>query len=102
MQEYSNEIAVFPSGKYLLVNPIYINPCTYSVVTLHYCELRDTDLTKAFGGMFLEKTTEKAKGYITQAMTPEELLSRIDTVPLPMIYNATYFSIYQSASTNQY
>ena len=35
-------------------------------------------------------------------MTPEELLSRIDTGPLPEIYNATYFSIYQSASTNQY
>ena len=29
VQEYSNEIAVFPSGKYLLVHPIDINSCTY-------------------------------------------------------------------------
>ena len=59
-QEYSNEIAVFPSRKYL-VHPININTCTYSVATLHDCGLRDTDLTKAFGRMFLEKTTGEAK-----------------------------------------
>ena len=29
VQEYSNEIAVFPSGNYLLVHPIDINSCTY-------------------------------------------------------------------------
>ena len=59
-QEYSNEIAVFPSRKYL-VHPININTCTYSVTALHDCGLRDTDLTKAFGRMFLEKTTGEAK-----------------------------------------
>ena len=29
VEEYSTEIEVFPSGKYLLVHPIDINPCTY-------------------------------------------------------------------------
>ena len=45
VQECCNVIAFFPSGKYLLVHPIDISPCTYSIATLHGSGLRDTDLT---------------------------------------------------------
>ena len=38
---------------------------------------------------------------MTWPLTPKELLSRIDTGPLPEIYNAIYFSIYEPASINQ-
>ena len=48
VQEYSNDIAFFPSGKYLLVHPIDINPCNtllrhfmpviYEILTLKYLE----------------------------------------------------------------
>ena len=94
-------MAVFPSGKYLLVHPIDIYPCTYSAVKLHDCGLRDNDLTEALGKMFRRKLQERQKGDITWPLTPEELLSRIDSPSLLKIYNATYFSIYESASINQ-
>ena len=102
MQEFSNDIVFFPSGKYFLVHPIDINPCTYSIVTLHGCGLRDTDLTEAFERMLRRKLQERQKGDITWPLTTEQLLSRIDTGPLPEIYNSIYFSIYESASINQY
>ena len=51
VQEYSNDIALFPSGKYLLVHPVDINPCTYSIATLHDCGLTFKLLIqKNFGG----------------------------------------------------
>ena len=102
MQEYFNDIAFFPSGKYVLVHPIDMNPCTYSIATLHGCGLRDTDLNKAFGRMLRRNLQEKQKRDITWPLTPEELLSRINAGPLPAIYNAIYFPIYQSRSINQY
>ena len=102
VEEYSNDIAFFRSGKYLLVHPIDINPCTYSIATLHGCGLRDADITKAFGRMLRRKLNERQKSDVSWPLTPEELLSRIDTGPLPEIYNAIYFSIYESGSINQY
>ena len=51
VKHFKEDIGFFPSGKYLLVHPIDINPCTYSVATLRGCGLRDADLTKAFGKM---------------------------------------------------
>ena len=102
MQEYSNDVAFFPSGKYLLGHPIDINPFTYSIATLHGCGLRDTDLTKGSGRMLRRKLQERQKGDITWPLTPEELLSRIDKGPLPEKCNAIYFSIYETVSINQY
>ena len=102
MQEYSNNIAFFPSRKYLLVHPIDINSYAYSISTLHVCGLRDTDLTKAFVRMLRRKLQERQKGDITWPQTPEELRSRIDQGPLPEKCNVIYFSIYESVSINQY
>ena len=45
---------------------------------------------------------KRQKDDITWPLIPEELLSRLDTRPLPEIHNAIYFSIYQSTSINQY
>ena len=75
VQAYSNDIAFFPSGKYLLVHPIDINLCTYSIVTLHSSVLRDNDLTKAFWRMLRRKLQERQKGDITWPLIPDELLS---------------------------
>ena len=52
--------------------------------------------------MLRRKLLERQKDDITWPLTPEELLSRLDTGPLPEIDNAIYFSIYQSTSINQY
>ena len=100
-QEYSNETTFFPSGKYRLVHLIDINPCTFSIATLHGYGLRNTDLTKTFGKMLKIKLQERWKGDITWPLTPEELLSGIDVGTLPEIYSTIYFSIYESASISR-
>ena len=64
--------------------------------------MADTDLTKASKRVFSRKLQERQKCDITWPLTSEERLSIIDSEPLPEIYNAIYFSIYQSASINQY
>ena len=48
---------------------------------------------KHLGECFWRKVQGRQKGDITWPLNPEELLSRVDTGPLPEIYNATYFSI---------
>ena len=43
LKEFPDEMVFFPSGKYLLLHPTDINPCSYSVATLHGYGLRDAD-----------------------------------------------------------
>lgn len=50
--------------------------------------------------MQTRKLQEKRKGDITWPENLEEHLSRIDTGPLPEMYNAIWFSISASTSTN--
>ena len=52
--------------------------------------------------MLRRKLQDRQKDDITWPLTPEELLSRLDTGPLSEIHKAIYFSIYQSASIDQY
>ena len=91
VQEYSNDIVFFPSGKNLLVRLVDINPCTYCIAILQGCGLRDTNLTKGFERMLRRKLRERQKGDITWTLIPKDLFSRIDTGYLPKIYNAIYF-----------
>ena len=99
---FPESIAFFPSSKYLLVHPIDINPCTYSVATLHGFGLRDADLTKAFGKMIRRKLEELKSSGETWPLTPDELLAKLDTGPLPELYNSIYFSIHERGELNQY
>lgn len=85
MQDYSNKIAFFPSGKYLLPHLIDINLFTYSITKLHGRGLRDTKLTTAFERMLMRKIQERQKGDLILPVTPEKFLSRIDTGHLPEI-----------------
>ena len=100
IKNFEENIAFFPSGKYLVVHPIDINPCTYSVATLRGCGLRDGELTKAFGRMIRRKFEERKTSEDTWPLT--ELLSKLDSGPLPELYNAIYFSIYERRKINQY
>ena len=79
VHEYSNDIAFFPSVKYILVYLIDIDPRTYSTSTLHGFALRNSDLTKAFRRMLRRKLKERQKEDIIFPLTPEELFSRLDT-----------------------
>ena len=102
IREFPNDIAFFPCSRYLLVHPIDINPCSYSIATLHGCGLRDFDLAKSFGKMIRRKIKERDEVENKWPLTPEELLSRIDSGPLQELYNAIYFSIYEKGSINQH
>ena len=51
--------------------------------------------------MLRRKLLERQKDDITWPLTPEELLSKLDTGPLTEIQIAIYFSIYKSTSINQ-
>ena len=90
LKEFPDELAFFPSGKYLLVHPTDINPCSYSVATLHGYGLRDADLAKAFGRMIRHKLQERETSDNAWLLTLEELLAKLDTGPLPEIYNVIH------------
>ena len=102
LKEFPDEMAFFPSGKYLLVHPTDINPCSYSVATLHGYGLRDADLAKAFGRIIRRKLQERETSDNAWPLTPEELLAELDTGPLPEIYNFIFYSIYDRATINNY
>ena len=51
LKKFENEIAFFPCVRHLLVHPIDVNPCTYSIATRKGCGLRDRDIASAFGRM---------------------------------------------------
>ena len=59
MKHFPEEIEFLSSVKYLVFHPININPCTYSVATLHGYGFHDSDLQKAFGKMIYQKLQDR-------------------------------------------
>ena len=79
-----------------------VNPCEYSLATLHGCGLRDDDLAKAFGRMVRRKVAVKEKEHHQWPLSPEELIAKLDDGPLPDLYNAIYYSIYDQGEKNEH
>ena len=52
--------------------------------------------------MIRRKFEERKISEETWLLTPDELLSKLDSGPLPELYNAIYFSIYERGKINQY
>ena len=102
IKHFEDKINFFPSGKYLLVHPIDINPCSYSIATLKGRGLRDADLAKAFGRMIRRKLDERKSEDERWPLTPDELLSKLDSGPLPDLYNTIYYSIHDRRKLNEY
>ena len=98
---FEDEVSFFPCGKYLLVHPSDINPCTYSVATMHGFGLRDNDLTISFSRMIRRKVLEK-ESLNDWPMSPEDLIDKMDSGPLPEIYNAIYYSMHEKGTLNGY
>ncbi len=96
------EISFFPTGKYLLVHAIDVNPCEYSLATLHGCGLRDDDLAKSFGRMIRRKLKMKTQEKPEWPLSPEELICKLDEGPLPDLYNAIYYSMYDNMKKNEH
>ena len=92
VQEYSNNITFFLSGKYFFCSPYRYQPKYILYCNTFGCSLPNADLTKVFGRIPKGKgKAGKAKGDISCPLTPEELHSIIDTGHLPEIYNVINF-----------
>ena len=103
MQEYSNNITFFLSGKYFFYSPYRYQPKYILCCNTFGCSLPNADFTKVFGRIPKGKgKAGKAKGDISCPLTPEELHSIIDTGHLPEIYNVINFWTYEFESINQY
>ena len=102
IKHFEDKINFFPSGKYLLVHPIDINPCSYSIATIKGRGLRDADLAKAFGCMIRRKLDERKNEAERWPLTPDELLSKLDSGPLPDLYNTIYYSVHDRGKLNEY
>ena len=83
ISNFEDEIAFFPCGKYVLVHPVDINPCTYSIATIQGSGLRDGDLTKTFGKTIRRNLEARKPSENKWPLTPEELLEKLDSGPLP-------------------
>eukprot|EP00794_Sanderia_malayensis_P017244 gene17244-18963_t len=101
-KELGDQIGFFPSGIYRIVHSTDINPCEYSVATLHGCGLRSEDHVRAFGRMIREKIMLKQKQRYDFPLTSEEFIKSLDEGPLPELYNAIFYSMHDSATINEY
>eukprot|EP00794_Sanderia_malayensis_P019636 gene19636-21579_t len=86
--EFGDEIAFFPSGKYIIVHASSINP--YSVATLQGRCLRDEDFVRSFSYLIRLKSKQLASNENL------DLGIQLDADPLPEIYNVIYASKYGS------
>eukprot|EP00794_Sanderia_malayensis_P016364 gene16362-18007_t len=101
-KELGDQIGFFPSGIYRIFHSTDINPCEYSVATLHGCGLRSKDHVRAFGRMIREKIKLKQKQRYDFPLTSEEFIKSLDEGPLPKLYNAIFYSMHDSATINEY
>ena len=101
LKRFENQISFFPCGRHLLVHPIDINPCTYSIATLKGCGLRDRDLAKAFGKMVRRKLKDRVLDE-KWPLTPDELPEKLNIGVLPELYNAIFHSIRDWGKINEH
>ena len=83
IQQFDEEIGVFPSRKYLLVHAKDVNPSTYSIATLHGYGLRDENLALSFGRMLRRKLMFNMEETNKWPQTPKESMATLDKGPLP-------------------
>ena len=72
-----------------------MNPCEYSVATLHGYGLRDDDLARSFGKMIRRKIHKRKMAELLPKET-RALEERINAGPLPELYNAIIYSLYEN------
>ena len=101
IKKHEDNISFFPKGKYLLVHASEMNPCEYTLATLHGCGLRDQDLTRAFGKMIRRKVASFDDD-IQWPLTPKKLLEVMDKGPIPELFNAIYYTMHDSGKVNEF
>ena len=80
----------FPSGKQLIVSSIEVNPCQYSVATLHGFGLSDNDIIRSFARMFRRKLQICNQLRESWPMNIDNIENFVQKDPLPELYNAIY------------
>ena len=75
---FPEKFVFLPSGKYLVVNTIDINLCTYSIANLHRYGSLDSDLAKILRKMILQELQDEQALEGTWLQTLEELISKMD------------------------
>ena len=93
--KFGEEISFFPSGKYRIVHASDINPCE-SVATLQGFGLREDDIVKLFRRLVRRKIQQKHENDTRLTMSKEEMIALLDKGPLPALYNAIFYTLYDS------
>ncbi len=86
--EFGEDIAFFPSGKYIIVHASNMNPCQYSIATLQGRCLRDDEFVKSFSNFIRLKSRQLAP------VENSDFCIQLDADPLPELYNVIYESKY--------
>ena len=89
-------------SKYLLVHASDVNPFDYVISTLHGCGLRDDDLSRSFGRMIRRKLIQFQEQKNEWPLTPEQLTEMMDRGPLQHLYNAIYYTLYDTATKKEH
>ena len=83
-------------SKYVIVYSSDTNPCDYAIATLHGCGLRDGDLIKSFGRLIRRRLLANPKEEEEWPLTPDEMMEEVNKGPSPDLYNAIFYSTYDS------
>ena len=102
LEEFEEKIGFYPTGRQVIVFSSNVNPCDYSEATLKGHGLRENDLIRAFACMIKGKIKKKKKDESQWPFTPEQLLTNINSGPLPDLYNIIYATIDPTFKINEY
>ena len=102
LEEFEDKISFYPTGRQVIVYSSDVNPCDYSESTLKGHGLRENDLIRAFAKMVKGKNEKRRKDESQWPFTPEQLLTNLDSGPLPDLYNIIYATIDPNFKINKY
>ena len=102
LEEFEDKISFYPTGRQVIVYSSDVNPCDYSESTLKGHGLRENDLIRAFAKMIKGKIEKRRKDESQWPFTPEQLLTNLDSGPLPDLYNIIYATIDPNFKINNY
>ena len=95
IEKFDEKIGFFSSVKQLIVFPIEVNPCQYSVAALDGFGLSDNDIIRSFARMVRRKLHACSQLRETWPMSIDDIdiENFVQRGPLPELYNAIYATI---------
>ena len=93
IEKFDEKIKFFSSVKQLMVFPIEVNPCQYSVAALDGFGLSDNDITRSHARMIRRKLQTCNQLRESWPMSIDDIENFVQRGPLPELYNAIYATI---------